>query len=276
MAALKGWEEGIRITRSHSKLGKRDRYRTPVLGKKFPDVIDLMEQPEMGFLEQKKAEASTEEKRQQSLIFPTKRIWTRINELDLSVNDFGLGELPEVVNRQVKFVDACPDPFGGKDQGLMSFFFCGGFCFLLFKKPHLRLFHQIYDVRKLFTQYRCSVSISFSQFAVGSCDTDPLFPPLESRHNQIRDNTVNSLLEYGLVYGFSFSFPEFITCFKALYLDKDIFTALAPSPREGLKVLVKGFGNRLSLHQAPLCCLQLYIGTGPSKRKRGGRCQSSI
>ena len=97
MAALKGWEEGIRITRSHSKLGKRDRYRTPVLGKKFPDVIDLMEQPEMGFLEQEKAEASTEEKRHQSLIFPTKRIWTRINELDLSVNDFGPGELPEVI-----------------------------------------------------------------------------------------------------------------------------------------------------------------------------------
>ena len=97
MATLKGWEEGIRITRSHSKLGKRDRYRTPVLGKKFPDVIDLMEQPEMAFLEQQKAEASTEEKRHQSLIFPTKRIWTRINELDLSVNDFGPGELPEVI-----------------------------------------------------------------------------------------------------------------------------------------------------------------------------------
>ena len=71
----------------------------------------------------------------------------------------------------------------GGNQGLMSYFFCGGFCFLLFKKPHLRYLHDINDVRKLFTQYRCSVAIPFSQCGVGSGDTDALFPPLESCHN---------------------------------------------------------------------------------------------
>ena len=97
IAELKFQERGIRITRSHGTLGKRDRYRAPVLGKTFPYVIDVMNEPEMGLLKQKKAEPSVDDTRHQSIIFPTVRIDTRINELDLSVHDFGPSDLSEVI-----------------------------------------------------------------------------------------------------------------------------------------------------------------------------------
>ena len=97
ISALGNPESGVRITRSHSQLGTKDRYRTPVLGKTFPTVIDLMTKPEMTFLIQKKAEASTSSDREQTIIYPADRIKTRLVEYDLQPDDFGLGEFPEVI-----------------------------------------------------------------------------------------------------------------------------------------------------------------------------------
>jgi len=97
LSALGNPESGVRITRSHSRLGTKDRYRTPVLGKTFPKVIDLMTMPEMAFLSQQKAEASTNSDREQTIIHPTQRIRTRLVEYDLDADDFGPGEFPEVI-----------------------------------------------------------------------------------------------------------------------------------------------------------------------------------
>jgi hypothetical protein len=97
ISALGNPESGVRITRSHSQLGTKNRYRTPVLGKTFPTIIDLMTKPEMTFLIQDKAEASTAPDREQTIIFPAERIRTRLVEYDLQPDDFGPGEFPEVI-----------------------------------------------------------------------------------------------------------------------------------------------------------------------------------
>ena len=97
LSAFGNPDSGVRITRSHSHLGTKDRYRTPVLGKTFPTVIDLMTKPEMTFLIQDKATASTSSDRQQTIIYPSDRIRTRLIEYDLHPEDFGPGEFPEVI-----------------------------------------------------------------------------------------------------------------------------------------------------------------------------------
>ena len=51
---VSGEEPGIAITRSKTKLGRRSRYDSPVLGKTLPTVIDLLCKPEMDFLRQEK------------------------------------------------------------------------------------------------------------------------------------------------------------------------------------------------------------------------------
>ena len=90
-------EGGVRITRSHTKSGKSDRYRTAVLGKTFPYVVDLMANNSMWFITQDKAESSLEFDRKQSVIFPTERIDDSIAEWDLTNADFGQGEYPEII-----------------------------------------------------------------------------------------------------------------------------------------------------------------------------------
>ena len=97
LSELNNPDAGVRITRSHSRLGRRDRYRTKVLGKTFPKVIDLMEHPPIAFLMQEKAEATASSKAQQSIIYATERIRRRIRELGLSAEDFGHGEYPEEI-----------------------------------------------------------------------------------------------------------------------------------------------------------------------------------
>ena len=56
-----------------------------------------MTMPEMAFLSQQKAEASTKSYREQTIIHPTQRIRTRLVEYDLDADDFGPGEFPEVI-----------------------------------------------------------------------------------------------------------------------------------------------------------------------------------
>ena len=56
-----------------------------------------MTMPEMAFLSQQKAEASTKSDREQTIIHPTQRIRTRLVEYDLDADDFGPGEFPEVI-----------------------------------------------------------------------------------------------------------------------------------------------------------------------------------
>jgi hypothetical protein len=97
LSAFGNPDSGVRITRSHSQLGTKDRYRTPVLGKTFPTVIDLMTKPEMDFLVQDKAEISTSSDRQQTIIYPSDRIRIRLSEHNLHPEDFGPGEFPEVI-----------------------------------------------------------------------------------------------------------------------------------------------------------------------------------
>jgi hypothetical protein len=90
-------QSGIRISRSHSTLGTKDRYRSAVLSTTFPDVVDTMLKAEMSFLRQEKAKSSLTSRRAQSLIFPSDKIENRVSEFTLSIEDFAIADFPEVI-----------------------------------------------------------------------------------------------------------------------------------------------------------------------------------
>jgi hypothetical protein len=89
-AFLTKHEGGLAVTRSNRELGVRSRYRSSVLGKKFPEVLDLMRAPEMAFIKQSLGHRNPMANRnQKTLITLGPRLKTRIIESNLELADIG-------------------------------------------------------------------------------------------------------------------------------------------------------------------------------------------
>lgn len=88
----------VAITRSHSILGKRSRYRPPAYGKTLPDLLDLMARPAVGLLVQRVGERgplAAGGKRTTISAGPVLR--RLIKELRLSPVDFGVASSSETI-----------------------------------------------------------------------------------------------------------------------------------------------------------------------------------
>ncbi|WP_262029246.1 hypothetical protein [Microvirga sp. Mcv34] len=89
-AHLKGHTGGLAVSRSFRELGVKSRYRSPVLGKTFPDVLDLMSAPEMAFIKQDKGYKNPLANRhQKTLITLGPRLKNRIVESGIELWDIG-------------------------------------------------------------------------------------------------------------------------------------------------------------------------------------------
>ncbi|MBM6592390.1 hypothetical protein [Microvirga pudoricolor] len=89
-AFLTKHEGGLAVSRSNRELGVRSRYRSPILGKKFPEVLDLLRAPEMAFIKQSLGHRNPIANRnQKTLITPGPRLRSRIIESGLELADIG-------------------------------------------------------------------------------------------------------------------------------------------------------------------------------------------
>ncbi|WP_048707819.1 hypothetical protein [Microvirga massiliensis] len=89
-AHLSDHKEGLAVSRSNRELGVKSRYRSPVLGKKFPEALDLMASPEMSFVKQRLGYRNPLANRnQQTLINVGPRLKNMIVERDLELSDIG-------------------------------------------------------------------------------------------------------------------------------------------------------------------------------------------
>src|SRR3954452_19685168 len=94
---LSGVEGGIAITRSNRELAKRSRYRSRVLGKTLPRVLDHLSSPEMEFVEQTGGYLNPFARNQRTLIRPERRLLTRIEDRRLGLNDIGRSTSEEII-----------------------------------------------------------------------------------------------------------------------------------------------------------------------------------
>lgn len=90
---------GLAISFSKRVLGSSDRYRPKVLSKTLPDVIRIMEKPEMAFVELEigYSNAFDHTLNRQTAIRAGKRLRTRIAEHELTTADFGLDKTEEII-----------------------------------------------------------------------------------------------------------------------------------------------------------------------------------
>jgi hypothetical protein len=96
-AHLSGVEGGIAITRSNRELAKRSRYRSRVLGKTLPRVLDYLSTPELEFVEQVGGYLNPFSRNQRTLIRPGRRLQTRIEQRGLGLSDLGRSTSEETI-----------------------------------------------------------------------------------------------------------------------------------------------------------------------------------
>jgi len=94
---VSGRDGGIAVTRSHRVLGRRSRYRPSNLGKTLPHVIDMMASREMDFVVQELGHQGYFGDGKQTVVRPGWRTLQRISQHDLTVDDFGVSALQEVI-----------------------------------------------------------------------------------------------------------------------------------------------------------------------------------
>lgn len=94
---LNGKTNGIFITRSNQVLGKKSRYRPDALGKTLPNILDMMQSPEMGFLVQDLGSNGDFGTTKRTTIKPSQRLVDRIVEHGVSLEDLGVSDLQEVI-----------------------------------------------------------------------------------------------------------------------------------------------------------------------------------
>lgn len=78
---------GIYVTRSNRVLGARSRYRPRAYSKVFPRILDLLVKPELGYVEQNKAEATPGAPRS-TVICPGPTLLSRMDDGDIGSDDF--------------------------------------------------------------------------------------------------------------------------------------------------------------------------------------------
>ncbi|MEK9843963.1 hypothetical protein [Thalassospira sp.] len=94
---LTGDAGDIFITRSNQVLGRKSRYRPYALNKKLPAILDMMIAPEMAYIALEVGHQGYFGPARRSTIKSGWRALQRIEEHDLSIEDFGLADDQEVI-----------------------------------------------------------------------------------------------------------------------------------------------------------------------------------
>ncbi|MEX1035035.1 MAG: hypothetical protein WDZ54_03710 [Sneathiella sp.] len=100
---LKGSERGIYVTRSHKVLGCAGRYCPDVLGTKLPSILDLLQTPEMAYIQQEMGHLGCTGYEGESgparrtVIRPGPRLIRRIEEHGITLEDIETCEQKEVI-----------------------------------------------------------------------------------------------------------------------------------------------------------------------------------
>jgi hypothetical protein len=84
-----GLDGDIYITRSNKVLGTRSRYRPRVYSKMLPYILDLMAKPEMAYVAQEIGVQVFGGRSRMTVIRPGKRLLSRIEEYEITSEDFG-------------------------------------------------------------------------------------------------------------------------------------------------------------------------------------------
>jgi hypothetical protein len=89
----------VSVPFSKQVLGRRGRYRSPVLGKTLPTVVERLASPEMSFVELELGYANPfeREKGRQTTVWAGERLIRRIGERNLSLDDFGVTRSQEFI-----------------------------------------------------------------------------------------------------------------------------------------------------------------------------------
>jgi hypothetical protein len=99
---LVDYPAGIYVSRSNRVLGTKDRYRARVFSKKLPDILDLLAEPELGYVHQEKAPPIPGASKS-TIIRPGPALLAKIDDGGVSEDD--LGEHPHgetVILKRVK------------------------------------------------------------------------------------------------------------------------------------------------------------------------------
>ena len=94
---LTGQGDGVHITRSHVHLGQGGRYSPPAYTKALPDILDRLEAPEMGFVEQSLGHEAYFGPAKRTTLRAGKRLIDRIVRHDITLEDLGLSKDQEVI-----------------------------------------------------------------------------------------------------------------------------------------------------------------------------------
>ena len=94
---VSGEEPGIAITRSKTKLGRKSRYSSPVMGKRLPALLDQLCTPEMDFLRQEKGSQEYFKDNRATTIYPTNRLVSRIEVHEVQVDDLATQKYRETI-----------------------------------------------------------------------------------------------------------------------------------------------------------------------------------
>ncbi|MBX5154825.1 hypothetical protein HJB78_28410 [Rhizobium lentis] len=89
--------EAIYVTRSNAVLGRRDRYRPRVYGKTFPDVLDRLAAPELGWIVQEIGDSDWRQDARRTSIRPGPQLLARMDTGGITFADLGLACVTEPI-----------------------------------------------------------------------------------------------------------------------------------------------------------------------------------
>ncbi len=89
--------EAVYVTRSNAVLGRRDRYRPRVYGKTFPDVLDRLAAPELGWIVQEIGDSDWRQDARRTSLRPGPHLLARLDTEGVTVADLGLASVAESI-----------------------------------------------------------------------------------------------------------------------------------------------------------------------------------
>ncbi|WSH72194.1 hypothetical protein U8Q02_01255 [Rhizobium leguminosarum] len=89
--------DAIYVTRSHAVLGGRNRYRPRVYGKTFPDVLDRLAAPELGWIVQEIGDSDWRQDARRTSIRPGPKLLARLDTGGITFADLGLACVAEPI-----------------------------------------------------------------------------------------------------------------------------------------------------------------------------------
>ncbi|NKL85068.1 aldehyde dehydrogenase [Rhizobium leguminosarum] len=89
--------DAIYVTRSHAVLGGRNRYRPRVYGKTFPDVLDRLAAPQLGWIVQEIGDSDWRQDARRTSIRPGPTLLARLDTGGITFADLGLACVAEPI-----------------------------------------------------------------------------------------------------------------------------------------------------------------------------------